>query len=395
MEKQTIRDTDVAGKRVLLRVDFNVPMDDKTGSISDDIRIREALPTINYLTERGARVIICSHLGRPKGKVVPSMSLAPIAKRLSQLLGKPVQTTGDCVGPEAEKVARELRNGGVLMLENLRFHAEEEANDAAFSKALAQLADIYVNDAFGAAHRAHASTAGVAQYLPAVAGLLMEKEISILGKALSDPLHPYCVMVGGAKISDKIGVLEKALEKVDSLIIGGGMACTFFKAQGLQVGKSLVEDDRLDFARSLMKKAGEGKVRLLLPADAVVADRFDAEANSRVVDVDKMPAEWMMLDIGPKTLVLFSGELRTCKTVIWNGPMGVFEFPRFRKGTEAIAAVLSDLKATTIIGGGSTAEAVQEMGYADKMTHVSTGGGAALEFMEGKVLPGVAALLDR
>lgn len=395
MEKQTIRDIDVAGKRVLVRVDFNVPLDEATGSISDDTRIREVLPTLNYLIDHGARVILCSHLGRPKGKVVPSLRLTLVAQRLSRLLGKPVRSTLDCIGPKAETAARELPNGGVLMLENLRFHPEEEKNDPAFAKALAQLADIYVNDAFGTAHRAHASTVGVTQYLPAVAGFLMEKEISIMGKALNDPALPYSLIIGGAKVSDKIAILEKVLGKVDSLLIGGGMACTFLKAQGYEVGKSLVEEDKLDFALSLLSRAKEKGVRLLLPVDAVVGDRFAASANFKTVDATKIPLDWLMLDIGPQTVVLFRGELQTCKTVIWNGPMGVFEFPQFRKGTEAIAAILAKLNATTIIGGGSTAEAVHELGYASRMTHVSTGGGATLEFMEGKVLPGVAALLDK
>ncbi|MFH1486599.1 MAG: phosphoglycerate kinase [Chloroflexota bacterium] len=395
MEKQTISDIDVAGKRVLVRVDFNVPMDEKKGSIADDMRIREALPTLEYLIAHKARVILCSHLGRPKGKVVPGLKLAPIAQRLSALLGKPVRTTPDCVGKEAEAAAKEVTDGEVLMLENLRFHSEEEANDPGFAKALAQLAEVYVNDAFGTAHRAHASTVGVTQYLPAVAGFLMEKEISIMGKALSDPVRPYAVIIGGAKISDKIAVLEHALEKVDSLIIGGGMASTFLKAQGYEVGKSLVEEDRLDFARSLMTQAKEKGVRLLLPVDAVIGDKFDADAASQTVAAEKIPSSWMMMDIGPKTVVVFKGELQGCRTVIWNGPMGVFEFPQFRKGTEAIAAILASLNATTIVGGGSTAEAVQEMGYASRITHVSTGGGASLEFMEGKVLPGVAALRDK
>lgn len=395
MAKKTIKDIDVAGKRVLVRVDFNVPVDEATGKIMDDLRIREALPTINYLIEHRARVILCSHLGRPNGKVVPKLSLEPIAKHLEQLLGKPVQFAHDCIGPEAEKAASSLQEGGVLMLENLRFHAEEEKNDTNFAKALAALADVYVDDAFGTAHRAHASTEGVTHYLRAVAGLLMEKEITIIGKALNDPEHPYCVMVGGAKVSDKMAILERVLEKVDSLIIGGGMACTFLKAQGYDVGKSLVEEDKIDFARSLMSRANEKAVRLMLPVDAVVGDKFDTDGNSKTVDIDKIPADWLMMDIGPRTVVLFNGELQTCKTVIWNGPMGVFEFPKFRAGTEAIARTLANVRGTTIIGGGSTAEAVQEMGLADKMTHVSTGGGATLEFMEGKELPGVAALQDK
>jgi phosphoglycerate kinase len=395
MEKKTIRDIDVAGKRVLVRVDLNVPLDESTGAILDDIRVKAVVPTITYLIDRNARVILCSHLGRPKGKPVESLRMAQIAKRLSDVIGKPVAMTQDCIGPEVEKAASELKEGEILMLENLRFHDEEEKNDPEFCKALARLADIYVNDAFGTAHRAHASTEGVARHLPAVAGFLMEKEISTMGKALSNPERPFASIVGGAKISDKIGVLGFILEKVDILLVGGGMVATFLKAINYDVGKSSVEDDKLELAGKLMDKARSKGVQLLLPVDIVVADRFAADAKSKTVPVDKVPVDWLIMDIGHKTIDLFESELKKCKTVIWNGPMGVFEYAKFSRGTASIAKTLAGLKATTIIGGGSTAEAVEEMGLAEKMTHVSTGGGASLEFMEGKTLPGVAALQDK
>jgi phosphoglycerate kinase len=394
LNKKTLRDIDVARKRVLVRVDFNVPLDKKTGEITDDTRIKAALSTIRYLIDLKAKVILCSHLGRPKG-VTSELSLKPVAQRLAKLLGKPVQTADDCVGPKAEAAAAALKDGEVLLLENLRFHDEEEKNDPAFAKSLASLADVYVNDAFGTAHRAHASTVGVTKYLPAVAGFLMEKELEFLGKALADPKRPFAMIVGGAKVSDKITMLENILPKVDALIIGGGMANTFLKAQGYDVGKSKVEDEQLDFARGLMSKAKEKGVHLLLPTDAVVAERFEAESPRQTVPVDKVPKDWQMLDIGPETVKLFSEEIKKSHTVVWNGPVGVFEFPAFAKGTQSIAALLAKVDATTIIGGGDTAAAVEQQGLADKMTHVSTGGGASLEFLEGKTLPGVAALLDR
>ena len=394
MNKKTLRDIDVTGKRVLVRVDFNVPLDKSTGEISDDTRIRAVLPTINYLVDHRAKIILCSHLGRPKG-VTPELSLAQVAKRLSILLGRLVQLAADCVGPKAEQAVAALKDGEVLLLENVRFHAGDEDNDPDFAKSLASLAEIYVNDAFGTAHRAHASTTGVAQYLPAVAGFLMEKELLFLGKALADPKRPFAMIVGGAKVSDKITMLENILPKVDALIIGGGMANTFLKAQGYDVGKSKVESEQLDFARGLISKAKEKGIQLMLPSDVVVAERFEAGSPSQTVRVDKVPKDWLILDIGPETVSRFSKEIEKCHTVVWNGPMGVFEFPAFAKGTQTIMSLLAKLDATTIIGGGDTAEAVQRQGLANKMTHVSTGGGASLNFLEGKVLPGVAVLLDK
>ncbi len=394
MNKKTVRDIDVTGRRVLVRVDFNVPLDKKTNEITDDTRIEAALPTIKYLIDHRARVILCSHLGRPGG-VTPGLSLKPVAERLAKLLGRPVQTADDCVGARAEAAVAVLADGGVLLLENLRFHEEEEKNDPAFARSLASLAEVYVNDAFGTAHRAHASTAGVTAYLPAVAGFLMEKELEFLGKALADPGRPFTMIVGGAKVSDKITMLENILPRVDALVIGGGMANTFLKAQGHDVGGSKVENEQLDFARGMVAKAGEKGVHLLLPSDAVVAERFEAQSPRRTVTVDEVPGGWLMLDIGPETVKRFSEEIGRSRTVVWNGPMGVFEFPAFAGGTQAIAALLAKLDAVTIIGGGDTAAAVVQQGLADKMTHVSTGGGASLEFLEGKTLPGVAALQDR
>ena len=394
MNKKTVRDIDVTGKKVLVRVDFNVPQDKKTTEITDDTRIRAALPTIKYLLDHKAKVILCSHLGRPKG-VTPELTLKPVAQRLGKLLGLPVQIAGDCIGPRAEGVAALLKDGEVLLLENLRFHEEEEKNDPGFAKSLASLAEVYVNDAFGTAHRAHASTAGVAKYLPAVAGFLMEKELEYLGKALAEPKRPFTMIVGGAKVSDKITMLENILPKVDALAIGGGMANTFLKAEGYDVGKSKVENEQLDFAKGLVAKAKEKGVHLLLPTDAVVAERFEATSPSQTVAVDKVPKDWQILDIGPETVKRFSEEIKKSHTVVWNGPVGVFEFPSFARGTQAIASLLASLDATTIIGGGDTAAAVEQQGLAGKMTHVSTGGGASLEFLEGKTLPGVAALLDK
>ena len=388
--KKTVRDIEVEAKRVLVRVDFNVPL--AGGRVTDDTRIRAALPTINYLLDHRAKVILMSHLGRPKGKVVGELRLDPVAERLAELLDRPVRKLDDCIGPEVEAAVAEMQPGDVILLENTRFHPEERANDPAFARKLASLADVFVNDAFGAAHRAHASTVGVAEYLPSVAGFLMEKEIAVLGQALAAPEHPFVAILGGAKISSKIGVIDNLLTKVDGLLIGGGMANTFLKAQGHEVGQSLVEDDSLDVARETLERAGK---KLTLPVDAVVADRFDAEADSKVVPVDQVPNDWLILDIGPGTVELFKRELAGARTVVWNGPLGVFEFPRFAAGTEAIARFLADLKATTIIGGGDVVAAVGQAGVADRIAHVSTGGGASLEFLEGKVLPGVAALDDR
>jgi phosphoglycerate kinase len=389
-DKKTIRDIDVRGKRVLVRVDFNVPLDQ--GKVADDTRIRAALPTIQYLMEHGARVILMSHLGRPKGKVKEELRLTPVAERLSELLDKPVAMAVDCVGEEVETAVDRLRPGDVLLLENLRFHPGEEANDPEFVSRLVSLGQVYVNDAFGTAHRAHASTEGVAHRLPAVAGFLMEKELNFLSKALENPEPPFVAILGGAKISDKIGVVDNLLGRVDALLIGGGMANTFLKAQGYQVGQSLVEEESLPLALELLDKAGR---KLVLPMDVVVADKFDAEAQSKTVGVGEVPAEWRILDIGPATVERFAQELYTAKTVVWNGTMGVAEFPRFAAGTQAIIEMLAESQAVTIVGGGDTAAAVQQAGLVEKMTHVSTGGGASLELLEGKTLPGVAALADR
>jgi phosphoglycerate kinase len=391
MNKKTIRDINVAQKRVLVRVDFNVPQD-QAGNITDDTRIRAALPTIQYLRDKGAKVILCSHLGRPKGKVAEEFRLTPVAKRLSELLGAPIRKTEDCIGPEVERAVAAMKPGDVLLLENLRFYAQEEANDPAFAKQLASVADVYVNDAFGTAHRAHASTEGVTHFLPAVAGFLMERELNFLGKATAAPTRPYVAILGGAKVSDKIAVIENLLPKVDQLIVGGGMANTFFKAQGYEVGASLVEDDKVELAKGLLKRGGK---KLLLPVDVVVADAFAADAKHQTVAVDKVPAGWRILDIGPESVTKFAAVLKKAKTVVWNGPMGVFEFPAFAAGTVAIAKALAKSGATSIIGGGDSAAAVEQAGVADKITHISTGGGASLEFLEGKVLPGVAALQDK
>jgi len=350
------------------------------------------LPTIRYLIDHDARVILMSHLGRPKGQVKEELRMAPVAARLSELLGQPVLTADDCIGPQVQALVKELKPGQVLLLENTRFHPEERKNDPDFARELASLAEVYVNDAFGTAHRAHASTEGVTHYLPAVAGFLMEKEIEFLGKALESPEHPFVAILGGAKISDKIGVIENLLGKVDVLLIGGGMANTFFKAQGYEVGESLVEDESLDTAREMLAKAGD---KLVLPVDVVVADAFAADAQSQIVGVDAVPAGWRILDIGPKTVALFKDKLAGAKTVVWNGPMGVFEFPKFATGTVEIAKALAELDAMTIIGGGDSVAAVYQAGLADKMTHISTGGGASLEFLEGKILPGIAALADK
>jgi phosphoglycerate kinase len=395
MGKKTVKDIDTTGKRVLIRVDFNVPRDKSTGMITDDARIKAAIPTIQYLIDKGAKLILCSHLGRPKGEVKEELRLKIVGDRLSELLEKPVICMQDCIGPEVEMAVGEMLAGDVLLLENLRFHPEEEKNNPEFAKSLANLADVYVNDAFGTAHRAHASTSGVAEYLPAVSGFLMERELDFLGKALTNPDRPFAMIVGGAKVADKITLLENILQKVDVLIIGGGMANTFIKAQGYDVGSSKVEDDQLDFGRSLIDNAAKQGVRLLLPVDGVAAEKFDAESKHKNASIDSVPSGWQILDIGPESIRNFKNELKSCKTIVWNGPMGVFEFPTFADGTNAIASLVAELDATTIIGGGDTAAAVNDIGVASKMTHVSTGGGASLEFLEGKTLPGVAALQDQ
>ncbi len=389
MNKKTVRDIDLKGKRVLMRVDFNVPMAD--GKVTDDKRIRASLPTIQYVLEQGASLILMSHLGRPKGPA-PQFSLKPVAEVLSQLLGRPVKMAPDCVGPEVEKMAGELQPGEVLMLENTRFHPGEEKNDLDLARQMAALGDVYVNDAFGSAHRAHASTEGVARFLPAVAGFLMEQELEYLSRATSNPEHPYVAILGGAKISDKIRVVENLMAKCDTLIIGGGMANTFLAAKGYNMQESLVEAEALDMARGLLEKAGE---KIILPVDVVVADAFSAEANSQVVDVDQIPAGWRAMDVGPKTLDLYKAALQGARLIVWNGPVGVFEFPKFAEGTFALARMLAESGATTVIGGGDSASAVKKAGVAKQMTHVSTGGGASLEFLEGRELPGVAALLDK
>ena len=398
MSKKTLANlsaSEVSGKRALVRVDFNVPLDE-SGKITDDTRIRAALPTIQDLTEKGAKVILASHFGRPKGVVNDKMRLTPVAKRLSELLGKDVIKCDDCVGEEVTTKVTGLQNGQVLLLENVRFHAQEEKNAPEFAKELAANADFYVNDAFGTAHRAHASTEGVTHYLsPSVAGYLIEKELQYLQSAIENPQRPLAAIIGGSKVSSKIGVIETLLEKCDKLIIGGGMIFTFYKARGLSVGKSLVEEDKLDLAKSLEAKAKEKGVQLLLPTDVVVADNFAADANSQTVSIDSIPDGWMGLDIGPDSVKTFQEALADCKSVIWNGPMGVFEFDKFAVGTEAIAHTLADIGktgATTIIGGGDSVAAVEKVGLADQMSHISTGGGASLELLEGKTLPGIAAL---
>lgn len=394
MNKKTIEDILVNGKKVLVRCDFNVPLD-QNKNITDENRIVGALPTIKYLMRQGAKVILCSHLGRPKGEFDQKYSLKPIAKRLSELLDKEVVMAEDVIGNSAKAAIASMKNGDVVLLENVRFHKEEEKNIPEFSKALASLADIFVNDAFGTAHRAHASTAGVADYLPAVAGYLIQKELEIMGKALSNPERPFIAILGGAKVSDKIGVIESLLEKVDSLIIGGGMAYTFLKAKGYKIGNSICEDDKLDLARKLMQKAEEKGVDILLPVGSIIADEFKPDANSMYVPSDAMPDGWMGVDIGHITVEKFAKVIKKAKTIIWNGPMGVFEFPRFAEGTKEIAEYVAKADAVTIIGGGDSAAAVEQLGYADRMTHISTGGGASLEFLEGKKLPGIAVLDDR
>ncbi|PLR78134.1 phosphoglycerate kinase [Bacillus sp. V3-13] len=394
MNKKTVKDVDVKGKKVFCRVDFNVPM--KDGAITDETRIRAALPTIQYLTEQGARVILASHLGRPKGQVVEELRLTPVAARLSELLGKEVKKTDEAYGESVIKEIDTMSDGDVLLLENVRFYKGEEKNDPELAKAFADLADIYVNDAFGAAHRAHASTEGIAHHLPAVSGMLMEKELAVLGKALSNPERPFTAIIGGAKVKDKIGVIDNLLDKVDNLIIGGGLAYTFVKANGNEIGKSLLEEDKIDLAKSFMQKAKEKGVNFYMPVDAVVADDFSPEANTREVAIEEIPADWEALDIGPKTAEIYRDVIKNSKLVIWNGPMGVFEFDKFAGGTKAIAEALAEADDTySVIGGGDSAAAVEKFNLAEKMSHISTGGGASLEFMEGKALPGVVALLDK
>lgn len=395
MNKKTVKDIDVRGKKVLVRCDFNVPLNKETGEITDNRRIVSALPTIKYLIEHNAKIILCSHLGRPKGEINPQYSLKPIAEELSKLLGKEVKLAKDVIGEDAKKLTSEMKEGEIVLLENVRFHKEEEANDSEFSKKLASFAQVYVNDAFGTAHRAHSSTAGVADYLPAVSGFLIEKELEFLGGALENPKRPFVAILGGAKVSDKIGVIENLLDKVDTLIIGGGMAYTFLKAKGLNIGTSLCEEDKLDLARDILKKAKEKKVELLLPIDNKVAKECSENAESMEVSSEKIPEGYMGLDIGTRTIEQFKKALENAKTVVWNGPLGVFEFDKFAVGTNEIAKILSNLDAITIIGGGDSAAAIQKLGISDKMTHISTGGGASLEFLEGKTLPGIACLQDK
>jgi phosphoglycerate kinase len=394
MAKKTVKDIDVKKKKVLVRVDFNVPTK-PDGTIMDDTRIRASLPTINYLLGQQARIILCSHLGRPGGKVVQVLRLAPEAKRLSELLKKPVAALNDCIGPQVEDAVSKMLDGDIVLLENLRFYPQEEANDPDFALKLSRLADVYVDDAFGSCHRAHASIVGVARDMPAVAGLLMEKELTTLNGLLGNPDRPFAVMIGGAKVSTKTGFLDNVLPKVKFLIIGGGMIATFIKSQGYGVGASTVENDQVDHVLKLREQAKSIGVGLMLPLDLIVAQKLEAGSATRIVSINQVPEGWMIADIGPKTVEAFSGTIKSCKTVFWNGPLGVFEIPQFAEGTRSLAKVLANLKATTVIGGGSTAEAVVEMGLADKMSYVSTGGGASLELLEGKVLPGVAVLPDK
>ncbi|WP_096202485.1 phosphoglycerate kinase [Bacillus sp. FJAT-45350] len=394
MNKKTVRDVELQGKKVFCRVDFNVPM--SNGEVTDDTRIRAVLPTIQYLIEQGAKIILASHLGRPKGEVVEELRLDAVAKRLSDLLAKEVTKTDEAYGSEVNDSISNLNNGDVLLLENVRFYPGEEKNDEALAKEFAALADLYVNDAFGAAHRAHASTEGIAQHIPAVAGFLMEKELEVLGKALSNPERPFTAIIGGAKVKDKIGVIDNLLDKVDNLIIGGGLAYTFTKAKGYEIGKSLLEEDKIDLAKSFIEKAEKKGVKFYMPEDVVIADEFSRDATTQVVDVDSIPADWQGLDIGPKTCDTYREVILNSKLVLWNGPMGVFEYEAFANGTKSVAVALADADdAYTVIGGGDSAAAVEKFNYADSMSHISTGGGASLEFMEGKDLPGVVALNDK
>ncbi len=394
MSKKTVKDIDVAGKRVLVRVDFNVPLDPTTGAVMNDSRIRASLPTINYLMEHKAKVILCSHLGQPKGPE-KDLTLAPLAKKLSELIHRPVAFVPDCIGPAAEAAVAALKEGDVLLMENLRFHPEEEKDNPAFAKSLAGLADIYVNDAFSTSHRAHASIVGIPPFLPAVAGLLMDKELSTMGKALNKPIRPFAMIMGGAKVSDKIGLLDNVIGKVDILVIGGGIAATFLKAKGNDVGGSNVEAERIETAKEIMEQAKKNGVKLFLPTDVVAAEKIADGARTKVVSLGEIPPGWQIADIGPKTIDNFSRELRKAKTIIWNGPMGVYEIPQFSGGTRAMGKLVASLDAISIVGGGSTADIVEDMDLANKMTHVSTGGGASLAFLEGKVLVGVAPLLEK
>ncbi|MDY6019812.1 MAG: phosphoglycerate kinase [Oscillospiraceae bacterium] len=393
--KKTVYDVDVKGRKVLLRCDFNVPQNKETGEITSDKRIVAALPTIRYLLDQGAAVIACSHLGKPKGEWKEKLSLAPVAKRLSELLGREVIFARDVIGEDAKAKASALKGGEIMLLENLRFHIEEEKNDPAFARELASMAELYVSDAFGTVHRAHASTAGVAAFLPAVSGLLVARELDVMGKALDDPRRPFVAVLGGAKVSDKIGVINNLLEKADTIIIGGGMAYTFIKAQGGEIGKSLLETDKTDYALEMIEKAKSKGVKLLLPTDTIAAKEFSADAEPVTVDSMKIPADMMGMDIGPETSKAFCSAVKGAGTIVWNGPMGVFEFPAFANGTKAMARALAESGAVTIIGGGDSAAAAEQLGFADKITHISTGGGASLEFLEGRELPGVACLLDQ
>ncbi|KMY28236.1 phosphoglycerate kinase [Lysinibacillus xylanilyticus] len=393
LNKKTMKDIDVKGKRVFVRVDFNVPMAD--GAITDETRIRAAIPTIEYLVEQGAKVILASHLGRPKGEVKEDMRLTAVGVRLAELIGKPVTKLDESIGQEVEEAVANMQNGDIILLENVRFHAGEEKNDPALAEQFAKLADVYVNDAFGAAHRAHASTEGIAKHVPAVSGFLMQKELDVLGKALSNPEHPFTAIIGGAKVKDKIGVIESLLEKVDHLIIGGGLSFTFIKAQGHDIGKSLLEEDKVDLAKSFIEKAKAKGVQLHMPIDAVVANEFSKDAETQIVDVDAIPADWMGLDIGPKTAAKYAEVIKDSKLIIWNGPMGVFEMDKFANGTKTVADAMATTTGYTVIGGGDSAAAVEKFEVADKMDHISTGGGASLELMEGKELPGIVALNDK
>lgn len=393
MNKKSIRDIDVKGKKVFVRVDFNVPLEN--GAITDDTRIRETLPTIKYLIEHGAKIILASHLGRPKGQVVEEMRLTPVVARLSELLGKPVVKADEAIGPDAQAKAAALNEGDVLLLENVRFYPGEEKNDPELAKAFASLADIFVNDAFGAAHRAHASTEGIAHYLPAVSGLLMEKELDVLGKALNNPERPFTAIVGGSKVKDKIDVINKMIEIADNIIIGGGLSYTFFKAQGYEIGQSLCDDSKLELTREFVEKAKKLGKNFYLPVDVVISDEFSANANTKIVGIDGIPADWEGIDIGPKTREIYADVIKNSKLVVWNGPMGVFEIEPFSHGTLAVAQACAETSAYTVIGGGDSAAAAEKFHLADKMDHISTGGGASLEFMEGKALPGVVALNDK
>ncbi len=394
MNKKSIRDVaDLAGKRVFVRVDFNVPLEN--GVITDDTRIRETLPTIKYLIEQGAKVILASHMGRPKGEFVDSMRLTPAAVRLGELLGKPVAKADEAVGDAVKAQIAELKNGDVLVLENVRFYKGEEKNDAELAKQFAELADLFVNDAFGAAHRAHSSTAGIAQYLPAVSGLLMEKELDVLGKALSNPERPFTAIIGGAKVKDKIDVIDNLINLSDNLILGGGLCFTFLKAQGYSIGASMLDEEKLELAKTFINKAKEKGINLLIPVDVVVADKFDANAETKIVDVDAIPDGWLGLDIGPKTSKIYADTIKNSKLVVWNGPMGVFEMDAFAAGTKAVGEACAETAGYTVIGGGDSAAAVEKFNLGSKMDHISTGGGASLEFMEGKALPGVVALNDK